>query len=227
MDRLKNRAGLQEAFEPELKKRCQTTPQLGQMRQRRTERRMRGGFEVRTDEVAGDRVRGVGGDGRGEAGQKAEQGDEPEFTEETKRNISGGSNGRRLVVAGPGCRLLPSDRLEGVVADEVELRRANHGCRVCRRPAARVTVWLWFQQVSTPPSRAEPRGGPVRLVLQVRPGRSSTPLGVSVSCTLYIHTYQIFIMKQNMYIRHTLNYDHIFQFTFGNFSCYKLGFSFF
>lgn len=159
MDRLKNRAGLQEAFEPELKKRCQTTPQLGQMRQRRTERRMRGGVEVRTDEVAGDRVRGVGGDGRGEAGQKAEQGDEPEFTEETKRNISGGSNGRRLVVAGPGCRLLPSDRLEGVVADEVELRRANHGCRgvpPAGCPCHCVAV------VSTSFDTAEPSRGAVR-----------------------------------------------------------------
>jgi hypothetical protein len=48
VDRLKNRAGLQDA-----------------------------------DEVAGDRVRGVDGDGRGEAGQEAEEGDEPESTKET------------------------------------------------------------------------------------------------------------------------------------------------
>ena len=27
---------------------------------------------------------------------------------------------------------VPSERLEGVVADEIELRKANHGCRVPR-----------------------------------------------------------------------------------------------
>jgi len=105
VNRLKNRAGLQDADEV-----------AGD--------RVRG---VDGDGRGGDRVRGVDGDGRGEAGQEAEEGDEP------------------------------SERLEGVVADEVELRRASHCCRpaaVCRRrtpsggcPCHCVVV------VSTPPRR--------------------------------------------------------------------------
>ena len=56
-----------------------------QMRLERTETKGgdRGSGRVRgwvgTDEVSGDRVRGVDREWRGEAGQEAEEGDEPEF----------------------------------------------------------------------------------------------------------------------------------------------------
>lgn len=55
---------------------------------------------VGTDEVAGDRVRGVDRKGRGEAGQEAEEGDKPEFSRLKRKSISSGSNGRRPVVSG-------------------------------------------------------------------------------------------------------------------------------
>jgi hypothetical protein len=57
-----------------------------------------GGGQEGTYEIAGDRVRGVGGDRMGEAGQEAEEGDEPEITRETNRNISRGSKGRSSLV---------------------------------------------------------------------------------------------------------------------------------
>ena len=95
MDRLKNRAGLQDAFEPEEKRVSDPAGNSDEAAENGKEGEGEG-----TDEVAGDRVRGVDGDGRGEAGQEAEEGDEPESTKETKRNISSGSNGRRPVVAG-------------------------------------------------------------------------------------------------------------------------------
>ena len=52
------------------------------MRLERTETKGgdREGGRVGTDEVAGDHVRGVDREGRGEGGQEAEEGDEPEFS---------------------------------------------------------------------------------------------------------------------------------------------------
>lgn len=84
------------------------------------------------------------GEGRGdEAGQEAEEGDEPEFAKEIESPVSRGSSSRPVVAAGRG---LPSERLEGVVGEEVELRKPSHGCR--RRPDAQrqLAVWLLFRQ---------------------------------------------------------------------------------
>ena len=108
MNRLKNRAGLQDAFEPEEKRVSDPAGNSDEAAENGREGGGEGTDEVAGDRVrgvdgdgrGGDRVRGVDGDGRGEAGQEAEEGDEPESTEETKRNISSGSNGRRPVVAG-------------------------------------------------------------------------------------------------------------------------------
>lgn len=86
----------------------------------------------------------MNGDGRrNEAGQEAEESDEPEFAREIERDISRGSSSRPVVAGGRG---LPSERLEGVVGEEVELGKASHGCR--RRPDAqrRLVVWLPFRQ---------------------------------------------------------------------------------
>ena len=108
MNRLKNRAGLQDAFEPEAKRVSDPAGNSDEAAENGKEGEGEGTDEAAGDRVrgvdgdgrGGDRVRGVDGDGRGEAGQEAEEGDEPESTEETKRNISSGSNGRRPVVAG-------------------------------------------------------------------------------------------------------------------------------
>jgi hypothetical protein len=82
------------------------------MRLYRTKEGSRGG----TDELAGDRVSRVHREGRGEAGQEAEEGDEPVFTKEIQRGVSSGSSSPPVVAVGRG---LPSERLEGVVGEEV------------------------------------------------------------------------------------------------------------
>lgn len=71
------------------------------------------------------------GGGRGEAGQQAEQGDEPAEEEAKKKKKEkirakrgiGRTNAANFSAAGG----VPSEGLDGVVGEEVELRRASHG----------------------------------------------------------------------------------------------------
>ena len=82
------------------------------------------------------------------------------------------ATGRSSLIAG-GYQL-PSERLEGVVADEVELRRASHCCRpaaVCRRRTPSGGCPCHFVAVvSTPPRRGKSLRKPQLL------GRTTFPI---------------------------------------------------
>lgn len=81
MDRFKDRTCLQETLGTTTKgEQFRISEETGENGDERGGQGRRAGGWVGTDEVAGDRVRGVDREGRGEAGQEAEEGDEPEFS---------------------------------------------------------------------------------------------------------------------------------------------------
>jgi hypothetical protein len=121
----------------------------------------------------------------GEAGQEAEEGDEPEITRETKRNISRGSNGRSSLVE-VAVQVATIRALGGSCSRRGKASKGEPWLPTCRgvppdaeRRLAVPAVWLRFQYCRLDRDR-QTGTGTVRVVRA--PGRSTTPLGPGGSC---------------------------------------------